>query len=159
MDQEQGQNEDTRIALRAEASVPERLEGLAAIGLSWSRLASALGVSQPTLTHYRNGERSPRGSTAETLDNLRLIALTLLDVMTAEEARSWLSSQHAVSSFETRPIRLLRTAPEEVFAAVEARVRNDVSTANAFLIDAGQRAAEVAQSEGSRDSLEVSVGA
>lgn len=159
MDQEQGQNEDTRIALRAESSVPERLEGLSSIGLSWSLIASALGVSLPTLTHYRTGERHPRGVTEETLDTIRLIALTLLDVMTAQQVRSWLDSQHAVSRFETRPVRLVRTAPEEVFAAVEARVLGDVSTATGFLVDAGQRAASRDDLDATVDREEVSAGA
>jgi hypothetical protein len=103
------------------ATNSERLAGLLALGLGCQVIAATTRSSTSTLRNWKTGQTEPRSDATIILDDLRMIAKTLIDGgLEPERAARWLTSRDPDRFDGARPIEIVPIDPMEVLAAAHA---------------------------------------
>ena len=108
------------------SSTIERLDALEALHFSTATVAEAIGVSLQTIRDWRNKGVKPRPDAREALDDLRAVALLLIEGgLDPAEIEPWFVSKTRFdeSGAVARPYERIASDPEAVFAAAEAELR------------------------------------
>jgi hypothetical protein len=100
---------------------PERVRALLRLDLTPKMLAHATGCqSLSTLRNWSTGQTQPREDAALALDDLRLVALTLLQAgLAPERVGRWFASRDPERFGGMRPFERFVVAPMEVLSAAQ----------------------------------------
>ena len=97
------------------------------LGLTYRQLAAALGADESTLHRWRSGESTPRTIFLSRMEALREFQQELVEVVTPEAARAWLST--AVPALNgRRPVDLLEEGRIEPLTRLLMRMNLGTST-------------------------------
>ena len=102
------------------ASPSDRVRGLLLLGLSPATVAATTRSSTSTIRNWTTGATRPRGDAEQIIDDLRAVALALVDAdIEPAVAARWLTSRNPKRFDGMRPVELVPSDPLDVLAAAQ----------------------------------------
>ena len=100
-----------------------RVGALLDLGVTVEELALTCSVAVSTVRTWQDGSAAPRHRTKLLIDDLRLVAVILLEAgLEGVEVGQWLRSRNRTGLGNERPLEIIAVDPQRVLAAAEAEI-------------------------------------
>jgi DNA-binding transcriptional regulator YiaG len=115
--------------LSHKSTTAERVNALFEIGFAMRELADVIGVSDESVRGWRNQSSAPRRQHGDILDDLRAVALILLEGgLSPEGIKQWFRSTPPGRRQAPRPLEVIASDPQAVAAAAVSELEEDYDT-------------------------------